>query len=118
MTGERSAPGVIPRAITEIFNLIKQTQQTDADVHFLVRMSYVELYNNNFRNLLEFASKDLPNSQYANGHHVKKSSASADDLREDHLKGSKNGQYKSNAKRHGSFDRSLPSFHFTFIHST
>lgn len=114
MTGERSAPGVIPRAITEIFNLIKQTQQTDADVHFLVRMSYVELYNNNFRNLLEFASKDLPNSQQTNGHysshHVKK--LSADDLRED-LKGSKNGQHKSHAKRHGSFDRSSLSFLFT-----
>ena len=81
-------------------------------------MSYVELYNNNFRNLLEFASKDQPNNQHANHnshnpsphgqhHHMKKSSHSTDDLREDHLKnGTRLGQQKSNAKRRGSFDRS------------
>ena len=60
MTGERDAPGVIPRAITEIFSIIAtSTSQKDNDVFFYVRLSYVELYNNNFRNLLEFASKEL-----------------------------------------------------------
>ena len=114
MTGERSAPGVIPRVITDIFNLIKTNTAADADVHFLVRMSYVDLYNNNFRNLLEFASKEQPNSQNVNGHshnghhNTKRPSLSSDDLREDHLKGSRNGheQNKSNAKRRSSFDRS------------
>ena len=60
MTGSKEAPGVIPRAITEIFSLIGTTTgQKDNDVFFYVRLSYVELYNNNFRNLLEFASKGL-----------------------------------------------------------
>ena len=60
MTGERDAPGVIPRAITEIFSIIATTtSQKENDVFFYVRLSYVELYNNNFRNLLEFASKEL-----------------------------------------------------------
>ena len=60
MTGEREAPGVIPRAITEIFSMISATTaQKENDVFFYVRLSYVELYNNNFRNLLEFASKEL-----------------------------------------------------------
>ena len=92
MTGERSAPGVIPRAITEIFNLIKTTTAADTDVHFLVRMSYVELYNNNFRNLLEFASKDQPNSQHPNNSH------------NHHANRSGHGLYK-NAKKYGSYDR-------------
>jgi hypothetical protein len=59
MTGNSSAPGIIPRAISEIFSIIEATAAQESDVFFYVRLSYVELYNNNFRNLLEFASKEL-----------------------------------------------------------
>eukprot|EP01035_Chromulina_nebulosa_P018771 gene18771-24538_t len=59
MTGNSTNPGIIPRAISEIFSIIEETAAQESDVFFYVRMSYVELYNNNFRNLLEFASKEL-----------------------------------------------------------
>jgi centromeric protein E len=59
MTGSGNAPGIIPRAISEIFSMIEATAMQERDVFFYVRMSYVELYNNNFRNLLEFSSKQL-----------------------------------------------------------
>ena len=59
MTGNSAAPGIIPRVISEIFSIIEATAAEDNDVFFYVRLSYVELYNNNFRNLLEFASKEL-----------------------------------------------------------
>ena len=59
MTGTSSAPGIIPRAISEIFSIIEATAAQERDVFFYVRLSYVELYNNKFRNLLEAASKDL-----------------------------------------------------------
>jgi ankyrin repeat protein/chromosome segregation ATPase len=58
MTGCAAAPGIIPRAISEIFSIIEATAAREKDVFFYVRMSYVELYNNNFRNLLDFASKE------------------------------------------------------------
>ena len=59
MTGNSQAPGIIPRAISEIFSIIEATAAKEKDVFFYVRLSYVELYNNTFRNLLEQASKEL-----------------------------------------------------------
>eukprot|EP01041_Mallomonas_annulata_P000281 gene281-505_t len=50
---------VIPRAISEIFSIIEATAAEENDIFFYVRLSYVELYNNTFRNLLEFASKEI-----------------------------------------------------------
>jgi hypothetical protein len=59
MTGTTAQPGIIPRAISEVFAYIETAASQERDVFFYVRLSYVELYNNNFRNLLEFASKEL-----------------------------------------------------------
>jgi hypothetical protein len=59
MTGNKYAPGIIPRAIGDIFRHIENAASQEFDVFFYVRLSYVELYNNNFRNLLENASKDM-----------------------------------------------------------
>eukprot|EP00605_Chrysophyceae_sp_TOSAG23-4_P002219 GSChrysophyteH1.ASY1.ANO1.2462.1 assembled CDS len=59
MTGNSSAPGIIPRAISEIFSIVEATAAREKDVFFYVRLSYVELYNNTFRNLLEQASNEL-----------------------------------------------------------
>lgn len=49
MTGTSAAPGIIPRAISEIFSIIEATAAHENDVFFYVRLSFVELYNNNFR---------------------------------------------------------------------
>ena len=50
-------PGVIPRALHDIFSSIETAAAGNPDTIFLVRMSYVELYNNNFRNLLNGAAE-------------------------------------------------------------
>ena len=63
MTGNSSDPGIIPRAISEIFSIIETTTSQENDVYFYVRLSYVELYNNSFRNLLDFASKELTSKE-------------------------------------------------------
>lgn len=60
MTGNKAAPGVIPRAIGDIFKSIDKAA-SESDVYFFVRLSYVELYNNTFRNLLEHVAKDHHN---------------------------------------------------------
>lgn len=57
MTGNKNAPGIIPRAIGDIFRHIDKSA-AENDIFFFVRLSYVELYNNTFRNLLENASRD------------------------------------------------------------
>lgn len=53
MMGNQASPGIIPRAISEIFSIIESATSRENDVFFYVRLSYVELYNNNFRNLLD-----------------------------------------------------------------
>jgi hypothetical protein len=58
MTGNKTAPGIIPRAIGDLFRHIENAAAEENDVFFYVRLSYVELYNNNFRNLLEHVQKD------------------------------------------------------------
>jgi len=63
MTGNSAAPGIIPRAISEIFSIIEATAAKEKDVFFYVRLSYVELYNNTFRNLLEQASRELADKE-------------------------------------------------------
>ncbi len=57
MTGNKQNPGIIPRAIGDIFRHIDQSA-AENDIFFFVRLSYVELYNNNFRNLLEHVPKE------------------------------------------------------------
>lgn len=63
MTGTNNNQGIIPRAINEIFSIIDEsTTIAEKDIFFYVRMSYVELYNNNFRNLLDFTNKEEKSS--------------------------------------------------------
>lgn len=59
MTGNKMAPGIIPRAIGDLFRHIESAAAAESDAFFYVRLSYVELYNNNFRNLLENVSKEI-----------------------------------------------------------
>ena len=53
MSGPSDHPGIIPRAITDLFKLIHRETTSSPHKMFLVRMSYVELYNDQFRNLIE-----------------------------------------------------------------
>lgn len=68
MFGTPEQPGIVPRTVEQIFSTINclttpQNKQdnnpVNSDVIFLVKMSYVELYNNTFRSLLN----DPPASQ-------------------------------------------------------
>jgi hypothetical protein len=65
MTGSQADLGIIPRAISEVFEIVERTTSHQKDVFFYVRISYVELYNNTFRNLLEAVVKDQINSSSA-----------------------------------------------------
>lgn len=53
MMGTASDPGIIPRTIGAIFQSINNITASQSQTIFLVRMSYVELYNNQFKNLLD-----------------------------------------------------------------
>ena len=48
MQGTASSPGVIPLAITDIFSFIRETPQRE----FLLRVSYLEIYNERIHDLL------------------------------------------------------------------
>src|ERR1700709_1907920 len=48
MQGTATSPGVIPLAITDIFSFIRETPQRE----FLLRVSYLEIYNEKIHDLL------------------------------------------------------------------
>lgn len=48
MRGSTAEPGVIPRAVHDLFEIIQQ----DTDREFLLRMSYMEIYNEEINDLL------------------------------------------------------------------
>lgn len=52
MQGTASSPGVIPLAITDIFSYIRETPSRE----FLLRVSYLEIYNERIHDLLSMAS--------------------------------------------------------------
>ncbi|KAL2866791.1 putative kinesin family protein (KipA) [Aspergillus lucknowensis] len=58
MQGTATSPGVIPLAITDIFSFIRETPHRE----FLLRVSYLEIYNEKIHDLLS-ASTTAPNSQ-------------------------------------------------------
>lgn len=49
MTGNQANPGIVPRAVSDLFATIQATAEKERDVYFYVRVSLVELYNNSFR---------------------------------------------------------------------
>ena len=53
MMGTDERPGITPRAVQRLFELIGENSSKKSGMMFMVRMSFVELYNNNFRDLLE-----------------------------------------------------------------
>ncbi len=48
MSGSDTEPGVIPRAVQQVFDMIKQ----EPDREFLLRVSYLEIYNETLKDLL------------------------------------------------------------------
>ncbi|KEH43131.1 putative plus-end-directed kinesin ATPase [Medicago truncatula] len=48
MRGSKAEPGVIPRAVHDLFQILEQ----DVDREFLLRMSYMEIYNEEINDLL------------------------------------------------------------------
>jgi kinesin family protein 18/19 len=50
MVGDDKAPGVMVQAISDLFTLVGK--ETDPDVKHLISVSYVEIYNENIRDLL------------------------------------------------------------------
>ena len=57
MQGTATSPGVIPLAITDIFSFIRETPQRE----FLLRVSYLEIYNERIHDLLNSpAQSSLP----------------------------------------------------------
>ncbi|KAK0536911.1 Kinesin-like protein kip2 [Tilletia horrida] len=61
MSGTESEPGVIPRAISEVFRIIAEDNARE----FLVRVSYLELYNEQLKDLL--ANRPTPASPIKGG---------------------------------------------------
>ncbi|KAK4154728.1 kinesin-related protein 11 [Chaetomidium leptoderma] len=56
MQGTASSPGVIPLAITDIFSYIRETPSRE----FLLRVSYLEIYNERIHDLLSMATGNAP----------------------------------------------------------
>ncbi|GES75817.1 P-loop containing nucleoside triphosphate hydrolase protein [Rhizophagus clarus] len=55
MTGTNSYPGVIPQAVDCVFDYIRECQEKE----FLLRVSYMEIYNETVRDLLSPETEDL-----------------------------------------------------------
>ncbi|XP_054913781.1 kinesin-like protein KIF22 [Poeciliopsis prolifica] len=59
MLGTAEQPGVIPRAVREVFNLVKAKDE-DEGWDYSIGMSYLEIYNEKVLDLLSPNSLDLP----------------------------------------------------------
>jgi centromeric protein E len=55
MMGNLSNPGIIPRTVTEIFNQIENIE----DREFLLRIGYIEIYNEKIFDLLEDKTQEI-----------------------------------------------------------
>ncbi|KAK7123085.1 hypothetical protein R3I94_020010 [Phoxinus phoxinus] len=60
MFGSQEEPGVIPRAVREVFNLVGAQEKGQDGWEYTVGMSYLEIYNEKVLDLLSPGSQDLP----------------------------------------------------------
>ncbi|KAG9267339.1 kinesin-like protein KIF22 [Astyanax mexicanus] len=60
MLGNQDNPGVIPRAVREVFQLVNTQERDQDEWKFSVEMSYLEIYNEKVLDLLSPSSQDLP----------------------------------------------------------
>ena len=71
MLGTESQPGVIPRSVEQIFEAIGSSSAADRQKQFLIRVSYVEIYNETIKDLLVQVIKNyvrlyrIPSSDFA-----------------------------------------------------
>ncbi|RKP21052.1 P-loop containing nucleoside triphosphate hydrolase protein, partial [Rozella allomycis CSF55] len=56
MSGHQTEPGVIPRAIDQVFRLIEESNE---DKEYLLRVSFLEIYNETIRDLLAPEQRDI-----------------------------------------------------------
>lgn len=85
MQGDKSCPGIIPRAIDDIFTYIKNVPyfhlnqvvdlrchvyilRQSSDREFLMRISYMEIYNENLCDLLNPQAVELKVSEHYEVH--------------------------------------------------
>ncbi|XP_051530940.1 kinesin-like protein KIF22 [Myxocyprinus asiaticus] len=60
MLGSQEQPGIIPRAVREVFNLVGAQEKEQDGWEYFVAMSYLEIYNEKVLDLLSPSSQDLP----------------------------------------------------------
>ncbi|XP_036408428.1 kinesin-like protein KIF22 [Megalops cyprinoides] len=60
MLGSPEQPGVIPRAVREVFHLVREQERKEGDWEYSIGMSYLEIYNEKVLDLLSPGSQDLP----------------------------------------------------------
>lgn len=60
MLGTQEQPGVIPRAVREVFQLVRAQEKAGDDWDYTIGMSYLEIYNEKVLDLLSPSTQDLP----------------------------------------------------------
>uniref|UniRef100_A0A0A9ER83 Kinesin-like protein n=1 Tax=Arundo donax TaxID=35708 RepID=A0A0A9ER83_ARUDO len=55
MNGSEADPGIIPRAVRDVFDTVRQDEERE----FLIRVSYMEIYNEEINDLLTFDGQKL-----------------------------------------------------------
>jgi centromeric protein E len=55
MHGEQRSPGIIPLAVKDVFSIIQETPERE----FLLRVSYLEIYNEVINDLLDPTGQNL-----------------------------------------------------------
>lgn len=66
MHGEQKSPGVIPLAVKDVFGIIQETPERE----FLLRVSYLEIYNEVINDLLDSTGQNLRIREDAQGIYV------------------------------------------------
>ncbi|KAJ8245879.1 hypothetical protein GJAV_G00261280 [Gymnothorax javanicus] len=60
MLGTQEQPGIIPRAVREVFNLVRAQVKEGDEWDYSIGMSYLEIYNEKVLDLLSPSTQDLP----------------------------------------------------------
>lgn len=66
LSGDRSNPGIIPQAVSEIFTYIRDHSEKE----FLLRASYLEIYNETLKDLLDPDAGPVKIRQDEKVHHL------------------------------------------------